>query len=75
MNTNGEELTPAEQQYLERAKAAESQGMRLAQHYRANGLSLYSLYDVRRRVSRRRLVSCTATHSRKGIRPRSFRPS
>jgi len=43
MNTKSEDLTAAEQQYLERAKTAESEGVSLAKYYRANGLSAYSL--------------------------------
>lgn len=57
MNTNSEELTPAERQYLERAKAAEGQGVTVAQYYRANSLSVYSLYNVRRKLVRKGVVA------------------
>jgi hypothetical protein len=50
MNAKHEDLTPAEQRYLEHARAAESQGMSLAQYYRAAGLSVYTLYNIRRRL-------------------------
>lgn len=57
MNTKSEDLTAAEQQYLERAKAAEGEGMSLVQYYRANGLSVYSLYNVRRRLIQKGVVA------------------
>src|SRR5215469_18140032 len=57
MNTKSEDLTAAEQQYLERAKAAEGEGMSLAQYYRAKGLSVYSLYNVRRRLIQKGVVA------------------
>jgi hypothetical protein len=57
MNTKSEDLTAAEQQYLERAKAAEGEGVSLAQYYRANGLSVYSLYNVRRRLINKGVVA------------------
>jgi hypothetical protein len=57
MNTKSEDLTAAEQQYLERAKTAEGEGMSLAQYYRANGLSVYSLYNVRRRLVKKGVVA------------------
>lgn len=57
MNTNSEDLTPAEQQYLERATAAEGEGLTLAQYYRANGLSVYSLYNVRRKLIKKGVVA------------------
>lgn len=57
MDTKHEELTPAERKYLEHARAAESQGVRLAQYYRANGLSVYSLYNVRRRLIKKGIVA------------------
>lgn len=57
MNTKSEDLTAAEQQYLERAKTAESEGVSLAQYYRANGLSVYSLYNVRRRLIKKGVVA------------------
>jgi len=57
MNTKSEDLTAAEQQYLERAKTAEGEGVSLAQYYRANGLSVYSLYNVRRRLIQKGVVA------------------
>ena len=57
MNTKSEDLTPAEQQYLERTQTAESEGMSLTQYYRANGLSVYSLYNVRRRLIKKGVVA------------------
>lgn len=57
MNTKSEDLTAAEQQYLERAKTAESEGVSLAKYYRANGLSVYSLYNVRRRLIKKGVVA------------------
>jgi hypothetical protein len=57
MNTEHEDLTPAERRYLENVRAAESQGMGLAQYYRAKGLSVYTLYNVRRRLIRKGVVA------------------
>lgn len=73
MNTKSEVLTPAELQYLERAKAAESQGVRLAQYYRANGLSVYSLYNVRRKLIKKGVVArARAAWSTARPRPEAF---
>lgn len=48
MTTDHENLTPGERQFLEHQREAERQGMPLAQYYRSNGLSIYTLYNVRR---------------------------
>ncbi len=50
MDTKHEDLTPAERRYMELARTCESQGVSLLQYYRDNGLSLYTLYNVRRRL-------------------------
>jgi hypothetical protein len=56
MSSEHESLTPAEQQYLERARAAEGEGISLLQYYRAKELSVYSLYNIRRRLIRKGVV-------------------
>ncbi|MGA9645574.1 MAG: hypothetical protein WBQ76_06615 [Candidatus Korobacteraceae bacterium] len=50
MDTKHEDLTPAERRYIEHARACESQGVSLLQYYRDNGLSVYTLYNIRRRL-------------------------
>lgn len=64
MNTTQEDLTAAEQRLLEQAREAESQGVTLPQYYRAAGLSLYSLYNVRRRLVNKGLLP-----SKRAVRP------
>lgn len=56
MSNEQESLTPAEQQYLEHARAAEGEGVSLLQYYRAKGLSVYSLYNIRRRLIKKGVV-------------------
>jgi hypothetical protein len=56
MSTKQQYLTGAERRYLEYARAAESEGMRLSQYYRSKGLSVYSLYNVRRRLIKKGVV-------------------
>ncbi len=53
MDTKHEDLTAGERRYLEHAGAAKSQGVPLLQYYRANGLSEYTLYNVRRGLIRK----------------------
>ncbi|MGH8229658.1 MAG: hypothetical protein ACREU3_17445 [Steroidobacteraceae bacterium] len=57
MSTKHDGLTPAEQRYLEHAREAEKQGLSLLDYYRSAGLSVYSLYNVRRRLLRKGVVS------------------
>ncbi len=57
MTTKHDDLTPAEQRYLEHAREAEKQGLSLPQYYRSAGLSVYSLYNVRRGLLRKGVVS------------------
>jgi hypothetical protein len=56
MSDEHESLTPAEQQYLEHARAAQSEGISLLQYYRAKELSVYSLYNIRRRLIKKGVV-------------------
>lgn len=56
MSNEHESLTPAEQQYLEHARAAEGEGKSLLQYYRARQLSVYSLYNIRRRLIKKGVV-------------------
>ena len=57
MTTKHDDLTPGEQRYLEHAREAEKQGLSLPQYYRSAGLSVYSLYNVRRGLLRKGVVS------------------
>ena len=57
MTTKHDDLTPAEQRYLEHAREAEKQGLSLPPYYRSAGLSVYSLYNVRRGLLRKGVVS------------------
>jgi hypothetical protein len=57
MTTTYEGLTPTEQQYLEHARAAESQGVPLSKYCRAAGLSAYALYSIRRRLVQKGVLS------------------
>ncbi len=56
MDTKQEDLTPAERRYMELARASESQGIPLLQYYRDHGLSLYTLYNVRRRLIQKGVI-------------------
>jgi hypothetical protein len=51
------DLTAGERRYLEHARAAESQGISLLQYYRSNGLSVYTLYNIRRGLIRKGVVA------------------
>ena len=51
------DLTEAERRYFERAREAEEQGLTLRQYYRSSGLSLEWLYNTRRRLLRKGLVT------------------
>jgi len=70
MDIKHEDLTAGERRYLEHARAAKSQGISLAQYYRANGLSVYTLYNIRRGLIRKGLVTrgraARATPSKSG---------
>jgi len=57
MDTKHEDLTPAERQYIEHARACESQGVSLLQYCRDNGLSVCSLYSTRRRLTQKGVLS------------------
>ena len=56
MSGEQESLTPAEQQYLEHVRAAQGEGISLLQYYRAKELSVYSLYNIRRRLIKKGVV-------------------
>ena len=51
------DLTEAERRYFERAREAEQRGLTLRQYYRTSGLSLDWLYNTRRRLLRKGLVT------------------
>jgi len=52
-----EELTPAEQRYLERTREAQQRGLTLKQYYRSSGLSPSWLHKVRGRLLRKGVVT------------------
>ena len=47
---NREDLTRAERRFLERASEAQQQGVTLEEYYRASGLSVGWLYNIRRQL-------------------------
>jgi hypothetical protein len=49
-------LTRAEQRFLERAAEAQEQGVTLEQYYRASGLSIGWLYNIRRQLQGKGVV-------------------
>lgn len=51
-----EDLTSAEQRYLERAGEAKQRGLTLEQYYRVSGLSLEWLHRIRRQLRRKGVV-------------------
>ena len=51
-----EDLTPAEQRYLERVGEAKERGLTLEQYYCASGLSLEWLQRIRRQLRRKGVV-------------------
>jgi len=51
-----EDLTLAEERFLERVQEAASEGVSLRDYYRAHGLSVAMLYKVRRRLVRKGLL-------------------
>jgi len=57
MDIKHEDLTAGERRYLEHARVAESQGISLLQYYRAKGLSVYTLYNIRRGLIRKGVVA------------------
>jgi hypothetical protein len=57
MDMKHEDLTAGERRYLEHARAAKSQGISLPQYYRANGLSVFTLYNIRRGLIRKGVVA------------------
>jgi len=57
MATKHDDLTPAERRYLEHAQEAEKRGMGLPEYYRSAGLSVYSLYSIRRRLLRKGVIA------------------
>lgn len=61
MSTKHDDLTPAERRYLDNAREAEKQGLSLADYYRSTGLSVYALYNARRRLLRKGVVSSRRT--------------
>jgi hypothetical protein len=56
MTTKQDDLTPAERRYLEHAQEAQKRGMSLPEYYRCAGLSVYSLYNVRRSLLRKGVI-------------------
>jgi hypothetical protein len=50
MNAHNEDLTPGERRFLERQQEAATEGVTLPEYYRSHGLSLKSLYAVRKRL-------------------------
>lgn len=71
MTTKHDDLTPAERRYLEHAQEAEKRGMSLPEYYRSAGLSVYSLYNVRRRLLHKGVIA-----ARRAVRvpPSAARP-
>ena len=53
---NREDLTRAERRFLERVAEAQQQGVTLEQYYRACGLSLGWLYNIRRQLQGKGVV-------------------
>lgn len=53
---NREDLTRAERRFLERAAEAQQQGVTLEQYYRASGLSIGWLYNIRRQLQGKGVV-------------------
>lgn len=53
---NREELTRAERRFLERATEAQQQGVTLEEYYRASGLSVGWLYNIRRQLQGKGVV-------------------
>ena len=53
---NREDLTRAERRYLERAAEAREQGVTLEQYYRASGLSVGWLHNIRRQLQGKGVV-------------------
>lgn len=58
---NREDLTRAERRFLERAAEAQEQGVTLEQYYRASGLSVGWLYNIRRQLQGKGVVVPEAT--------------
>jgi hypothetical protein len=61
---NREDLTRAEQRFLERAGEAEQQGVTLEQYYRASGLSIGWLHNIRRQLQGKGMVLPEPTEQR-----------
>lgn len=57
MTRKHDDLTPAERRYLEHAQEAEKRGVSLPEYYRSAGLSVYSLYNVRRRLLHKGVIA------------------
>jgi hypothetical protein len=53
---NGEDLTRAERRFLERAAEAQAQGLTLEEYYRASGLSVGWLHNIRRQLQGKGVV-------------------
>jgi len=58
---NREDLTRAERRYLERAAEARQQGVTLEEYYRASGLSVGWLYNIRRQLQGKGVVVAEPT--------------
>lgn len=65
-------LTPAEQRYLEHTREAQKQGLSLPQYYRSAGLSVYSLYNIRRQLLRKGVVESRRAERAAPSKPRRF---
>lgn len=72
MNARQADLTPAERAYLEHARQAQSQGVSVAEYYRLKGLSVYTLYNVRRQLVRKGLLPRVARRERAASKPAQF---
>jgi hypothetical protein len=67
-----EDLTPAEQRYLERAGEAQQHGLTLQQYYQASGLSLDWLHKIRRQLLRKGVVTPERSAQTAAVRSREF---
>lgn len=72
MTTKHEDLTAAEERYLQHAAEAKSQGVSLRQYYRAAGLRECTLYNVRRRLIRKGVVASRRRAPRLFEKPSQF---
>lgn len=64
---NREDLTRAERRFLERAAEAQQQGVTLEEYYRASGLSVGWLYNIRRQLQGKGVAVPEPTTSRSAV--------